>query len=303
MTGTLTSLLAGALAPATQSAYRRSWQLFRSFLRSHGREDTLPVLADSLALFIAYLDRLGYAPATISSYVSAIGYVHKLNGWTDPTSSFVILKMLQSCHKKDRRVDSRPPITKSLLGKLLDALSHTEPNAYKRALFRAMFCLAFHAFLRIGEITVATVSHPNAHLIQVGQLEFSQGNMVLTFLSFKHSQGRPFALTISHGPVAIHCPVQLMSQYLQLRGSAPGPLFQICQQSPVTRGEFSMHLSQALSFCGIHKGSFQPHSFRIGAATEAAANGLSDAQIRQLGRWKSDAFKRYIRCAARVSKL
>ena len=37
------------------------------------------------------------------------------------------------------------------------------------------------------------------------------------------------------------------------------------------------------------------HSFRIGAASFAAEQGLSDAQIRVLGCWKSNAFHKYIR--------
>ena len=34
-----------------------------------------------------------------------------------------------------------------------------------------------------------------------------------------------------------------------------------------------------------------PILIRIGAATGAALRGMSDSQIRELGRWKSDAFK------------
>ena len=37
------------------------------------------------------------------------------------------------------------------------------------------------------------------------------------------------------------------------------------------------------------------HSFRIGAASFAADKGLSDAQVRALGRWKSNTFLKYIR--------
>jgi hypothetical protein len=33
----------------------------------------------------------------------------------------------------------------------------------------------------------------------------------------------------------------------------------------------------------------------IGAASFAAENGLSDAQIRSMGRWNSNAFRKYIR--------
>ena len=49
------------------------------------------------------------------------------------------------------------------------------------------------------------------------------------------------------------------------------------------------------SFCGLDTRSYKGQSFRIGAASHAADKGFSDAQIRTLGRWKSDAFKIYIR--------
>jgi len=52
----------------------------------------------------------------------------------------------------------------------------------------------------------------------------------------------------------------------------------------VTRTEFDEWLA-----------TFGWHSFRIGAASLAAACGYSDSQISLLGRWKSDTFKRYIR--------
>ena len=41
--------------------------------------------------------------------------------------------------------------------------------------------------------------------------------------------------------------------------------------------------------------TYKGHSFRIGGACHAAEKGYSYAQIRALGRWKSDAFKTYLR--------
>ncbi len=45
------------------------------------------------------------------------------------------------------------------------------------------------------------------------------------------------------------------------------------------------------------------HSFRIGAATFAAERGFSDAQIRSMGRWQSDAFRKYIRTPSLSSNV
>ena len=44
----------------------------------------------------------------------------------------------------------------------------------------------------------------------------------------------------------------------------------------------------------------KPHFFRIGGASFAMHAGLSDAQIRALGRWKSDVFLKYT-CACRYT--
>ena len=54
-------------------------------------------------------------------------------------------------------------------------------------------------------------------------------------------------------------------------------------------------LKGALAFCDLDCSSYKSLSVRIGAPSLAAKNGMSDAQIRGLGRWKSDAFKLYIR--------
>ena len=48
---------------------------------------------------------------------------------------------------------------------------------------------------------------------------------------------------------------------------------------------------------------YKGHSFRIGAATYAAEQGVSDDKIRHSGRWKSDAFKKYIRITSRIRSL
>ena len=46
---------------------------------------------------------------------------------------------------------------------------------------------------------------------------------------------------------------------------------------------------------GIEDSRFNGHSFRIGAAITAAQQGLEDSLIQTLGRWRSDAYKIYIK--------
>ena len=271
------------------------------FAHDHSLNPDLPVSMSILALFISFLVRKPYKPATISSYISAIGYAHKVQGCNDPTAAFFIEKLLQSCHKQNQTSDTRLPIDKIMLHQLTTALCYTIAGAYRRALFQAMFLLAFHAFLRIGEITVQNSAYKHPHLIMLHQLQSLPNQLMINFLSFKHSSGQPFLLKIEADKTPIHCPVKSMSPYLRLRGNQPGPLFQYSYHVPVTRSEFNEELRKALVFCRINPSGFKSHSFRIGAATTAAAMGFSDNRIRQLGRWKSDAFKLYIRCSVRTS--
>ena len=60
-------------------------------------------------------------------------------------------------------------------------------------------------------------------------------------------------------------------------------------------GDGKANMARCLKFCGLDTSRYKGHSFRIGAASHAADKGFSDAQIRTLGRWKSDAFHLYIR--------
>ena len=56
-------------------------------------------------------------------------------------------------------------------------------------------------------------------------------------------------------------------------------------------------LRQMFSAAGL-SGNFSSHSFRIGAATVAAHNGVPDNLIQSLGRWSSDVYQLYIRTPA-----
>ena len=53
-----------------------------------------------------------------------------------------------------------------------------------------------------------------------------------------------------------------------------------------------------LQLAGYDQHSYASHSFRIGAATMAAAAGLPAWLIKAMGRWSSDACQTYIQCSA-----
>ena len=80
-----------------------------------------------------------------------------------------------------------------------------------------------------------------------------------------------------------------------MRGNKSGGIFIHEDGFPVSRSWFSAQLSSAIRLCGLNPSVYKDHSFRIGAASHAADKEISDAEIRILGRWKSNAFQKYIR--------
>ena len=104
--------------------------------------------------------------------------------------------------------------------------------------------------------------------------------------------GVPILLGRSQGDL---CPVAAMLAYLTVRGIDEGPLFRFADGRPLTRQRLVCHLRSVLRSVGVSSERFSGHSFRIGAATTAAACGIEDSLIKTLGRWESSAYQRYIR--------
>lgn len=200
------------------------------------------------------------------------------------------------------RLDSRLPVTLPILDQLISVAPSLQGSNYQIWQFQAMCSLAFYAFLRIGEITSVKKSgaNPPLQLCQLTRLMSPTGDLMafkVTFGDFKHSHNaHPISVIVSRQPHS--CPVTLLSKYLALRGSSPGPLLMSVDGLPVSRSVFSTQLSRACHLCFFDPSRFKGHSFRIGAASYAADRGLPHAQIRMLGRWKSNASLRYIRISS-----
>ena len=241
-----------------------------------------------MANFIGHLFDNQYAASSIASMTSAISFVHKLMHAKDPTETFLIRKMLQGTKKLRSQKDKRLPITPDILNQLVAATNFTNSNTFASTRFKAMCSLAFHALLRVGEMTDSP-NNLNVNAIRVGR-----DNMTLQFASYKHS-GSASTHTISPKPGSLSCPLYLMSQYLKLRGNSQGPLFITNTGEAVKNRTFTEELRAALTFIRLPIARYTPHSFRIGGTSEMALQGASELQIRQAGRWDSNAYLAYIR--------
>ena len=139
---------------------------------------------------------------------------------------------------------------------------------------------ASDGILSVGDVQVNSHSDPSVVLIH---LRMSKTDVF--------GAGVTLHLGRVQGPV---CPVKALLGYLAQRGQHPGPLFCWQDGSPLTRGQLVQEVRSALLGHGLDIRRYNGHSFRIGAATTAAACGFPDSLIQTLGRWRSSAFQTYI---------
>ncbi|XP_064631704.1 uncharacterized protein LOC135489991 [Lineus longissimus] len=310
MESALIELRGNMVSSATMSAYRRSWDNFSQFYNDYiGGNLSLPISIPCLTLFIAFLHGRGFSPPSIASCMSAIAYLHKLRNLPDPTKSFVVSKLIWAAKNLRAQPDIRLPVTKEILHKLLVATPRVTSSHYKSVMFQTALVLGFNAFLRIGEMLPSSKSRA-ANCLHLHDLIIQSDGLILSFRRFKSSntqgsQTLRLSAKTSCCPRRIPrrycgillgcCPLVHTREFLAVRGTAPGLLFCYPCGSPFLRREFDNTLKRALSFCGLDSSRFKGHSLRIGAATQSAIEGKSDAYIRAAGRWASDAFRKYIR--------
>ena len=93
------------------------------------------------------------------------------------------------------------------------------------------------------------------------------------------------------------CPVAAVLGYMALcnQSNTPAPLFNFKNGAPLTRKKLVNELRKALAATGINAENYTGYSFRIGAASTAAACGMPESLIKTLGRWESAAYMLYIR--------
>ena len=94
------------------------------------------------------------------------------------------------------------------------------------------------------------------------------------------------------------CPVRAFKLFAGLVGTRPSHslVFSMGTFSPLTRSKLTATIHCLLSQTRRCPHNYSSHSFRIGAATTAAAAGLPTWLIKTLGRWSSNAYLSYVRC-------
>ena len=190
----------------------------------------------------------------------------------------------------------RLPITPPILRKMWGIWSRV-PERWDASMLWAASCMCFFGFLRSGEIVVPSdgAYDPSAHLSYGDVRTDSLVNPSYITVASKTDPFRK-GVTVHIGATKSQlCPVAAVLAYMVQRGSQAGPFFLFEDGRRLTRDRLVAEVRRALERAGVDPSHYSGHSFRIGAATTAAACGLQDSLIKTLGRWESAAYTVYIR--------
>ena len=299
--------LSEGLAHSTRRCYSTAQEKFISFCYQSGRlaSSGSPCPADewTLCLFVTMLAE-SLRHSSIKVYLSAVRALHIEQGFDDPLRNCLRLQRVMKGVKRTQGATPsvlRLPVTPEILRIVRSGLVL---SSFNDCMFWAACTLAYFGFLRSAEFTCPSLKSfdPAVHLtVQDISVDATDAPSCLQVF-IKASKTDPFCqgchVYIGLGSGSL-CAVQAVLNYLARRGDGPGPLFLLDNGQPLTRQLVTDRLRDILQSAGV-AGNFSSHSFRIGAATTAAQVGIPDHLIQVLGRWKSEAYKQYIRTPPQV---
>lgn len=280
------------VAPSTRRTYQAGLQAYLDFCYQYNIQ---PFPASSLTLryFCTHLAR-SISYKTIKVYLSALRLEHLERGYHNPTDD-ELLRLLCTGIKRTQGDTSRQrlPITINILKALKTQLRNDSSYSLveKRLLWSA-FTLAFYGFLRASEYASSNLLWSDIQLTP----------STVTIL-LRQSKTDPFrhghSITLQ-ATFTSTCPVRAIKLFTELTTNRTGPLYQAGRFNPLSREQLTRVLRNLLQRAGYQHNSYASHSFRIGAATTAAAAGLPSWLIKAMGRWSSDAYQSYIQCPASI---
>jgi len=257
-------LLRAGVAPSTARAYAAGVTSYRRFMALR-HATPFPVQPNSLLDFVAFISGRS-SLGTLRVYIQGLRHHHTLAGlplhpFHDPRLALVLQGVARehATHPPAQRRERHPLAANDLL-RIQAYLGQSAYTPYDRTMLWSALTLAFYGFLRVSEYTSRDPARMLTREVVVGATADAT------------------------------CPVRALRAFLQIRQPFGQPLYAFADGRPLQPAEVNRLLGVALP--GLPVSS---HSLRIGAATEAGKRGLPGYAIKAAGRWRSEAFHRYVR--------
>ena len=284
------SVFNNTYADSTKACYRTHLKSYSAFCRVIG-VPMIPAQPQYVSLYCVLLARsLQYN--SIKQYLNIISLLHKSLDLPSPLTSFMVVCTLRGIKNTIGQTPSfKLPVTPFMLYAMLDRLDLSEVKY--ACLWVCCLCM-FFALLRKSNIV-------GCHKILRSDVSFHYDAVQIVVKSTKtRNKNIDPPRTISLPRLKGHrlCPVAAMVHYFTLSKQLP-PSAPLCSV-PTKAGGYNQISYKSIvdvvkSVAPAGKVSqYSSHSFRRGGASFMHCVGMSMDQIRYMGDWRSDCFRRYI---------
>ena len=271
---------------------------------------------DRLSLYLAFLITVKkLKSSTIRSYVSGIKHVLTTDGYEWDDGKILLNTLTKSCKMKNDKLKVRLPIQKGLLELILFKIQRKyDTQPYLEALYITAYLLQYYGLLRVGEVanSIHSIKAVNVH-------EATRHNRILIILYTSKTHGlesppqkikivgnKALEITSKHytrkyytsNNLGKFCPVEWTQRYIQLRRKIQNDdenFLILSDGSPIPATFLRNLLREIIRQFDLNENLYDTHSFRIGRATDLFKSGVGIEDIKQLGRWKSNAVYKYLK--------
>jgi hypothetical protein len=286
-------------AANTSRTYSSAQKRYIKYCQKHGI-NPCPASEQTLLRYIAYLYNDGVKLArTISVYLAAVRALHIKVGLPEPPNRGPrILLALKGLEREGSPPAQKLPITYQLLTRFLLCMG----DSFNDCMLWAAASAAFFGCFRADEFTVDLSLPDSIKVLRVQDFNWFPLHVppyVVVSLKRTKTQihGDKVVIGCSGTKVSGYC---ALSKYLQLRFgkniAITNPAALVYESGNVLdHVSFSQFTKATVKKLGLDPARYSAHSYRSGAATSAGSNHFGDWEVQRLGRWRSQAYKTYIR--------
>ena len=315
--------LADALNHAVANNTWRSYQTAANHVTRISKELGItlvfPFSLEDTLTYLGYLISVRkVSGSTLEKYMSGLRMAHLTRGhfspWIRPDVVKMMITGIQNKEQVRKRMEGkkgRLPITPLMLRSLRSKLIAAKMRTTKKRLIWLVAAWCWSGAFRIHEILArdSMTFDPTSTLLSrdvsltTAEVAGVQYEVVKVFLRHPKEQRLSSGVTIDlfevKGDAGWLCPVKAFRKWKEgspVKPSTNLPLLRLTLGESYTGTAFNTDLKRFLGdMAGDMKGSVTSHSFRSGIATSMSQAGYGDEEIMAMGRWRSDAFLRYVK--------
>ena len=239
--------------------------------------------------FIAFLSLGQLAQTTIATYVSGVWHHLQLRNLLTFEDNFMLKLVLKGVSNLKEQIYGRLPISLDILQNMIVALDMVAANPYDVALYMAVLSAGFFGILHPGEMVCSE------HALLASNVYISSTKVVCLIPTSKAYKGLVLQSVHLYKQPNIACPVTAFTNYAKARSSQGGQFFVKVDGTPISSSDLANILCRLSQFLNLLQCHFKPHSLQIGGSTHLHLSSVPVHKIKEIGRWSSDAFKKYIR--------